>query len=91
MKYISKSASALGKIGGKIGGKSTSERKRAAVRENGRLGGRPVGPRVLRTVTLDLPESVALRMDIRTGDLVIVGGRNLLRVALMQRSVEAMP
>jgi hypothetical protein len=34
-------AVALGKLGGKIGGKATSKRKAAAARKNGKLGGRP--------------------------------------------------
>ena len=36
-----KHAVALGRRGGKVGGKSTSAAKQAAVRENGKLGGRP--------------------------------------------------
>jgi len=31
----------IGRLGGRIGGKSTSPAKRAAARENGKLGGRP--------------------------------------------------
>ena len=34
-------AVALGRLGGKAGGKSRSAAKARAVRENGRLGGRP--------------------------------------------------
>jgi hypothetical protein len=34
-------AVALGRMGGKIGGKSRSKKKVAAARKNGRLGGRP--------------------------------------------------
>lgn len=33
-----------GHIGGQIGGRSTSEPKQAAARENGKLGGRPLKP-----------------------------------------------
>lgn len=36
-------AVALGRLGGKIGGKSTSPAKVAAARDNGRKGGRPRG------------------------------------------------
>src|SRR5262245_32077516 len=35
-------AVALGRRGGKIGGRSTSEAKRRVVRDNGRKGGRPL-------------------------------------------------
>ena len=34
-------AVALGKLGGKVGGKSKSKKKAAASRRNGKLGGRP--------------------------------------------------
>lgn len=34
-------ASALGRLGGRVGGKSTSIKKQAAARANGALGGRP--------------------------------------------------
>jgi len=37
-------AKALGKLGGKIGGKSKSPAKAAAARENGKLGGKPKKP-----------------------------------------------
>ena len=40
---ISQSAAALGRLGGMKGGKSRSAAKVAAVRENGRKGGRPKG------------------------------------------------
>jgi len=33
----------FGSIGGKIGGKATSDRKKRACRKNGKLGGRPKG------------------------------------------------
>lgn len=36
-------AVALGRLGGKIGGKVTSDAKAEAARENGKLGGRPIG------------------------------------------------
>lgn len=36
-------AVALGRRGGKIGGKATTPAKRRAARENGKLGGRPRG------------------------------------------------
>jgi len=35
-------AVALGKRGGQIGGKSTSQAKRRAAKRNGRKGGRPI-------------------------------------------------
>lgn len=35
----------LGSVGGKIGGRSRSAAKGAAARENGKLGGRPIGSR----------------------------------------------
>lgn len=38
---ISIAAAALGRLGGKVGGKSKSEKKLAACRANGKLGGRP--------------------------------------------------
>lgn len=38
---VEQAAAILGRKGGKIGGKSTSPAKQAAVRENGRKGGRP--------------------------------------------------
>lgn len=38
---MQKAAAILGRIGGAIGGKSTSEAKVAAARRNGLLGGRP--------------------------------------------------
>jgi hypothetical protein len=34
-------AQALGKLGGIVGGKSTSKKKQKASRENGKMGGRP--------------------------------------------------
>lgn len=40
-KTKNKHAVALGRLGGKVGGKSRSAAKLAAVRENGKLGGRP--------------------------------------------------
>ena len=46
MKYkneLSSAAAALGRLGGMKGGKSRSAAKIAAVRENGRKGGRPKG------------------------------------------------
>lgn len=46
MKYeseLSFAAAALGRLGGMKGGKSRSAAKVAAVRENGRNGGRPKG------------------------------------------------
>ena len=46
MKYeseLSFAAAALGRLGGMKGGKSRSAAKVAAVRENGRKGGRPKG------------------------------------------------
>lgn len=46
MKYkneLSSAAAALGRLGGMKGGKSKSAAKIAAVRENGRKGGRPKG------------------------------------------------
>lgn len=45
MKYESElsAAAALGRLGGMKGGKSRSAAKVAAVRENGRKGGRPKG------------------------------------------------
>lgn len=41
MTSIERAAKVLGKLGGKIGGKSTSPAKLRACRENGKLGGRP--------------------------------------------------
>lgn len=38
---ISEAARIMGRKGGKVGGKSTSEAKKKAVRENGKKGGRP--------------------------------------------------
>ena len=46
MKYkneLSSAAAALGRLGGIKGGKSKSAAKIAAVRENGKKGGRPKG------------------------------------------------
>ena len=46
MKYeseVSSAAAALGRLGGMKGGRSRSAEKVAAVRENGRKGGRPKG------------------------------------------------
>lgn len=40
---ISSAAAALGRLGGMKGGKSRSAAKVAAVRENGKKGGRPKG------------------------------------------------
>lgn len=39
-------AVALGKLGGRVGGRSTSEAKATAARENGRQGGRPRAKRL---------------------------------------------
>ena len=36
-----RAASALGRLGGRVGGKSTSTKKQAAARANGAKGGRP--------------------------------------------------
>ena len=41
MSDVSRAAAALGRLGGKVGGKSKSEKKLAACRANGKLGGRP--------------------------------------------------
>lgn len=38
---VARAAAALGRMGGRKGGKSTSEAKSAAARANGRKGGRP--------------------------------------------------
>lgn len=38
---ISIAAATLGRLGGKVGGKSKSAKKIAACRANGKLGGRP--------------------------------------------------
>ena len=90
MKSISKSASALGKKGGKIGGKSTSEKKRLAVRENGKLGGRPVGPLImLRDVSVRVPLATAQRMDIRDGDMLIIRGSRIVGVDLSARKIDS--
>lgn len=43
---MNKHAQALGRLGGKVGGKSKSAAKAAAARENGKLGGRPKQKRV---------------------------------------------
>ena len=57
---LSKAAATLGrkggKIGGKIGGKSRSDAKVAAVRANGRKGGRPRKVSTINTDTNGITE-----------------------------------
>ena len=42
-KTVSEYLSKIGARGGRVGGRATSEAKVKAVRENGKLGGRPKG------------------------------------------------
>lgn len=85
-KQISAAAAALGHLGGKVGGLSTSKAKTKASRANGAKGGRP---RTDGLKVLARHGELSLVQHPASGDKWIVDARGWQSVALHYKEVEA--